>query len=154
MNFICAASCSCNVRLLVSDLTWLLAVRRVKVIFFAMKEWKQPTILCIKVKVNQTPPHEDVWGGGGIALRILNLDTRWRWMVNFASRPFYTSGKSWWFPLDERPGQTLVRKPWRKENSLPLLKYNPRSPITRLTELFGQCVIKNKCIYANVCFQL
>jgi hypothetical protein len=27
--------------------------------------------------------HEDVHGSGDIAPRILNLDTRWRWIVNF-----------------------------------------------------------------------
>jgi len=31
--------------------------------------------------------HEDVWGSGGIAPRILNLCIRWRWVVSFTPRP-------------------------------------------------------------------
>jgi hypothetical protein len=29
------------------------------------------------------------WGSGGIAPRILELDTRWRWVVSFTPRPLY-----------------------------------------------------------------
>jgi len=31
----------------------------------------------------QAPHHGNVWVGGGLALRILNLDDRWRWVVSF-----------------------------------------------------------------------
>jgi len=44
-------------------------------------------------------------GSGGIALCILNLDTRWRSVVNFTSQPFYPWGKSPWYPLDRRLGR-------------------------------------------------
>jgi len=30
--------------------------------------------------------HGDVWGSGGIELRIINLGTRWRCVVSFTSR--------------------------------------------------------------------
>jgi len=33
--------------------------------------------------------HEDVRGSGGIAPRILNLSTKWRWVVSFTPRPLY-----------------------------------------------------------------
>jgi len=33
--------------------------------------------------VNSAPRHEDVWVSGGIAPRILSLDTRWKWVVSF-----------------------------------------------------------------------
>jgi len=32
---------------------------------------------------NEAPRHEDVWGSGGIAPRILKHGTRWRWVVRF-----------------------------------------------------------------------
>jgi hypothetical protein len=44
------------------------------------------------------------WGSGGIAPRILNLVTRWRWVVSFTPRPLYPRGKSSLFPLDRRLG--------------------------------------------------
>jgi hypothetical protein len=33
------------------------------------------------------------WGSGGIAPCILDLDTRWRWVVSFTPRPLYPQGK-------------------------------------------------------------
>jgi len=37
----------------------------------------------------------------GIAQLNLNLDRRWRWMVNFTPRPFYL-GKELQYPLNKR----------------------------------------------------
>jgi hypothetical protein len=37
--------------------------------------------------LNWTPCHEGVLGSGGIALYILDLSTRWRWVVGFTPRP-------------------------------------------------------------------
>jgi hypothetical protein len=39
---------------------------------------------------NSAPRHEGVLKGGGIALRILDLGTRWRWVVSFTPQPLYT----------------------------------------------------------------
>jgi hypothetical protein len=36
------------------------------------------------------------WGSGGIAQRILDLDTRWRWVVSLTPRPLY--------PRERAPG--------------------------------------------------
>jgi hypothetical protein len=44
------------------------------------------------------------WGSGGIAPSILDIGTRWRWMVSFMSRSLYPQGKSLWYPLDRRLG--------------------------------------------------
>jgi hypothetical protein len=33
------------------------------------------------------------WGSGGKVPRILDLDTRWRWVVSFTPRPFYPQRK-------------------------------------------------------------
>jgi len=41
---------------------------------------------------------------GGITPRILNLGTRWRWVVSFTPQPLYPWGKSPWYPLDRRLG--------------------------------------------------
>jgi hypothetical protein len=45
-----------------------------------------------------------VLGSRGIAPRILDLCTRWRWVVSFTPRPLYPQGKSPWYPLDKRLG--------------------------------------------------
>jgi hypothetical protein len=42
------------------------------------------------------------WGNGGITPRILNLGTRWRWVVSFTLRPLYPRSKSLRYPLDGR----------------------------------------------------
>jgi hypothetical protein len=44
------------------------------------------------------------WGSGGIAPRILDLGTRWRWVASFTPWPLYPQGKSPWYPLDRRLG--------------------------------------------------
>jgi hypothetical protein len=49
------------------------------------------------------------WGSEDIAPRILNLDTRWRWVVSFTPRPFYPQGKSLWYPMHRRLGGTQSR---------------------------------------------
>jgi len=43
--------------------------------------------------LNEAPRHEDIGRSGGIATRILDLGTRWRWGVSFTSRPLYPRGK-------------------------------------------------------------
>jgi hypothetical protein len=59
-----------------------------------------------KVPLCLTKHHamEAYWGSGGTAPRILDLDTRWRWVVSFTTRPLYLQGKSTWYPLDSRLG--------------------------------------------------
>jgi hypothetical protein len=44
------------------------------------------------------------WGSGCIAPRILDLGTRWRWVVSFTPRPLYSQGRSPGYPLDRRLG--------------------------------------------------
>jgi hypothetical protein len=44
------------------------------------------------------------WGSGGIALRIVDLGTRWSWVVSFTPRPLNPQGKSPWYPLNRRLG--------------------------------------------------
>jgi len=42
------------------------------------------------------------WSSGGIALRILDLGTRWGWVVSVTLRPLCPKGKSSRYPLDRR----------------------------------------------------
>jgi hypothetical protein len=44
------------------------------------------------------------WGSGGIAPRILDLGTRWKWVVSFTPRPLYPQGRSPWYPFHRRLG--------------------------------------------------
>jgi hypothetical protein len=79
--------------------------------------------------LNEAPRHEDVLGSGGIAPRILNLGTRWRWVVGFTPRPLYPQGKSPRYPLDRRLGGTraVLGAVDEEKNSLPL----PCQPVTQ-----------------------
>jgi hypothetical protein len=58
-------------------------------------------LLCTPV-LNWAPRHEDVLGSGSIAPRILDLGTRWRWVVSFTLQPLYPQGKGPWYPFDRR----------------------------------------------------
>jgi hypothetical protein len=49
------------------------------------------------------------WWNGGIAPRILNLGTRWRWVVIFTLQPLYPQWKSPRYPLDSRLGGSHSR---------------------------------------------
>jgi hypothetical protein len=62
------------------------------------------------------------WGSGGIAPLILDLGTRWRWVVSFTPRPLYPQGKSPWYPLNRRLGgpQSRSRRGGEEKNSQPL----------------------------------
>jgi len=44
-----------------------------------------------------------------VVLRILDLGTRWRWLVSFTPRPLYPRGKRHWYPLDTRLGASQSR---------------------------------------------
>jgi len=72
--------------------------------------------------------YEDVRGSGVIALCILNLDTRWRWMVTFTSLPLYPWGRApsthWiWGWVGPRPSVDVVAD----KKSLPLPGIKPPS---------------------------
>jgi hypothetical protein len=62
------------------------------------------------------------WGIGGIAPRIPDLCTRWRWVVSFTPRPLYSQGNSPWYPLDRRLGEPQSRSGHngKEKNSQPL----------------------------------
>jgi hypothetical protein len=49
-------------------------------------------------RILYSPLHECIWVRGSIAPRILNLGTRWKWVVRFTPRPLY--------PRRERPLST------------------------------------------------
>jgi len=67
------------------------------------------------------------WKSGGIAPRLLDLDTRWRWVLNFKPRSLYPQGKSRWArSQSERGGEG--------KNSQPLLGLEPRSFSPQTTE--------------------
>jgi hypothetical protein len=48
------------------------------------------------------------WRSGGITSHILDLGTRWRWVVSFTRRPLYPQEKNSWYPLGRRLGGPQV----------------------------------------------
>jgi hypothetical protein len=56
----------------------------------------------VKLSLYLTEHHamKTYWGCGGIAPRILDLGTRWRWVVSCTPRPLCIQGKSPLYPLD------------------------------------------------------
>jgi hypothetical protein len=72
------------------------------------------------------------WESGSLAARILDLGTRWKWVVSFTPRPLYSQGKSPCYPLDRRLGgpQNRSGRGGEDKNSqgLPELEHPARSP--------------------------
>jgi hypothetical protein len=72
---------------------------------------------------------------------ILDLGTKWRWVVSFTSPPLYPRGKRPWYPLDKRPGgqQSQSGRCGVGKNVLSLPEIEPRSsspyPVAIPTEL-------------------
>jgi hypothetical protein len=78
---------------------------------------------------NWAPRHEGVLGSGGIAPRINNLGTRWRWVVSFTPRPLYPQGKSPRYPLQRRLGgpQSRSGRGGEEKNSQPPTELEPQN---------------------------
>jgi hypothetical protein len=71
---------------------------------------------------------EEYWGKGGIAPHILDLGTRWRWMVSFTPQLLYPpQEKTTWYLLDRRLGgpQNQSGHSSEEKNSQPLLRLKP-----------------------------
>jgi hypothetical protein len=61
--------------------------------------------------------HEELWLSAGIAPPILNVDTRWSWVVSFTSRPLYFRGESQWHSFNRKP-EGPPQPIWRRKKSL------------------------------------
>jgi hypothetical protein len=70
------------------------------------------------------------WGSGGIAPRIFDLSTRWRWVVSFTTRPLYPQRKNPRYPLDRRLGGPRSRSgcSGEEKNSQPPPGIEPLEP--------------------------
>jgi hypothetical protein len=119
--------------------------------------------------------HEETWVSGGIAPRILNLRTKWRWVVSLTPRPLYSREKSYRYPLDRRLGGPRTQYgrcgPKKKNHHWPRGESNPAQPsrswVTILTELFrllqterysaitySICPSKHPSITSTVCLSI
>jgi hypothetical protein len=99
------------------------------------------------------------WGSGGITPRILDLGTRWRWMVSFTPRPLYPPGNSPWYPFDIRLGgpQSPSGYGGEEKNSQPLPGLEPpiNQPVAQryTTELFQLLHFSNLKKFSDI-FQI
>jgi hypothetical protein len=68
------------------------------------------------------------WGSGGIAQRILNVGTRWRWVVSFTPwPPLCPWGKEPPIPISRRLGGLQIQSGHSE------LQKNPRGPLSLLS---------------------
>jgi hypothetical protein len=73
-------------------------------------------------------------GGWRYSSTILDLSTRWRWVVSFTPLPLYPRGNSPRYPLDRRVGGRKVI--WTREKiHCPCRKSNPNRPAHELCQL-------------------
>jgi len=84
--------------------------------------------------------HEEVLGSGGIAPCILNLGTRWRWVVSSTPRLLYPRRKSLRFPLDRSLGgpQSQFGRGGEKEIFRPSQESNPCRPAHSLVSVLSE----------------
>jgi hypothetical protein len=71
--------------------------------------------------------HGGLLGNGGITPLILDLGTRWRWVVSFTPCLLYPQGKSPWYPLGRRLGgpQSRSGHGGEEKNFQPLSGFEP-----------------------------
>jgi hypothetical protein len=110
--------------------------------------------------LSQWSHHEDILGEWGIAPRILNLGTRWRWVVSLTPRPLYSQVKR---PRNPEPigyEAGLASEPewsrWRRERntSLPLRKTNPGRPARSLVIILSELSrLPAKCCVMRIAYQ-
>jgi hypothetical protein len=74
--------------------------------------------------------HVDVWGGGCIDPRFLDLGTSWRWVISFTPLPLYPWGKNLLYTLNRRLGGPQSRS-WRYGEVRILDPTETRTPIPR-----------------------
>jgi hypothetical protein len=67
------------------------------------------------------------WGIGSRVTRILDLGTRWRWVVSFMPQPLYPQGKNLWYTSYKRLGgpQSRSGRGGEEKNSQPLPGLEP-----------------------------
>jgi hypothetical protein len=85
-------------------------------------KWKMKVKLKLPLCFNWAQRHEGILGSGGIAPRILDLGTRWRWVVNFTPSRFTPQGKNPpQYPSDRRLGgpQSWSGRGGEEKNSQP-----------------------------------
>jgi hypothetical protein len=70
------------------------------------------------------------WGSGGVAPLILDVGTRWRWVVSFMLLPLCPQGRSTWYSLDKRLGRSRagLDAVVKRKIPSPCMKSNPYHP--------------------------
>jgi hypothetical protein len=97
--------------------------------------------------LKQAPRQEEVWSGGMVP-HILNLDTKWSWVVSSTPLPLYPRGKRPRFPLDRRLGGPQCRSGsgGEEKNLYSCRESNPGRPahslVTIQTELLNCEIIR------------
>jgi hypothetical protein len=73
------------------------------------------------------------WGSEGIALRILDLGTKWKFVVSFTPRPLYPQGRSPRYQFDRRLGGPRAVLDAAVKRKIPSHRResNPRIPIVQ-----------------------
>jgi hypothetical protein len=78
------------------------------------------------------------WGSEVLAVSILDLGTRWRWVVSFTPQPLYPQGNISWYPLDMKLGGPQIRsgQGGEEKNSQPLSRLEPPNHLARSPALY------------------
>jgi len=92
-----------------------------KITFHNVPELKKIT----EVKFVPADPMKACREVGGIAALILDIDSKWRWMVNITPRPLYTREIKLIASWDPEPLWTFRRT----ENLMPLSRFESRNSI-------------------------
>jgi len=85
------------------------------------KTWKVKVKLTLCLTKHRAM--ETYWRSRGIAPRILDLSTRWEWMVSFTPRPLYSHGKSPSYPFRNDIWESLFETLYMEE-------YHSSSPLS------------------------
>jgi hypothetical protein len=108
-------------------LIWVRNIWMISFLWFAQLPVKVKIKLSLCLFLTKHQPIKMYWDSGGIDPHILELGTRWRWVVGFMPRLLYHQGKHPWYPFDRRLGgpQSQSGCGGEEKNSQPLLGLKP-----------------------------
>jgi hypothetical protein len=87
----------------------------------------------------------------GITPHILNLGTRWKWMVSFTPRPSYPRRWISWYPVDRRLGATQSRpgRGGEEKNLCPCRESNSNSIVIVIIIIILQGICQSRPVPAQ-----
>jgi len=111
--------------------------------------------MVIQLKLNVVSVYyEGIEGSRSIDPHILNLGTRWEWVVSFTCRPLYASQNFPQYPLHSKIGGFSSRsgRSWVEKERITLLWIQPRAGCRLFAIVAAVLLVRNRPIHSQSIF--